>query len=292
MNYDVRLRLAYDYEIMVSGGRHLVRVMPATRPGLQRVIAASLSFDPPPTERVDRTDFFGTTTTAIRYAEPHATLEIDLMARVSVDRPAGMLDVTPGLDELEREMEQIQSLDCEAPHHFRAASPRVPIDPAITAYAAESMGEGRSVMAVVDDLCRRIHADFAYDADATLVDTPVREAFELERGVCQDFSHILIAALRGLGIPAAYVSGFLRTIPPKGRERMVGADAMHAWVRAWCGLEAGWVEVDPTNGIRAGNDHIVVGYGRDYGDVSPIVGVVKTSGRHSSDHSVDVVPLG
>ena len=104
------------------------------------------------------------------------------------------------------------------------------------------------------------------------------DAFELKRGVCQDFSHIMISGLRGLGIPAGYVSGFLRTIPPQGKPRLEGADAMHAWVKVWCGRDAGWQEFDPTNDMRAGNDHIAVGYGRDYSDVAPIVGVLKTTG--------------
>ncbi|MGF1624665.1 MAG: transglutaminase domain-containing protein [Alphaproteobacteria bacterium] len=292
MNYDVRLQLAYDYEIPVSGGHHLVRIMPQSLAGLQRVVAASLSFDPSPAERIDRPDFFGNISTAIRYAESHETLVVELIARVAVDRPATMLDVSPNLAEIGREIDSIQSLDPESPHHFRAPSPRVPVDPAITAYAAESVDGSRSVVAVVTELTERIYRDFAYDADATLVDTPVREAFELRRGVCQDFSHLMIAGLRGLGVPAAYVSGFLRTIPPKGRERLVGADAMHAWVRVWCGVDTGWLEFDPTNAVQASNDHIVIGHGRDYGDISPIVGVVKTFGKHSSTQEVDVVPLG
>ena len=103
---------------------------------------------------------------------------------------------------------------------------------------------------------------------------------------------MMIAGLRGLGIPAGYVSGFLRTIPPPGKERLEGADAMHAWVRVWCGREAGWQEFDPTNDMRAGNDHIVVGYGRDYSDVAPIVGVLKTTGGQKGKQAVDVIPIG
>ncbi|WP_034007179.1 transglutaminase-like domain-containing protein, partial [Pseudomonas aeruginosa] len=123
------------------------------------------------------------------------------------------------------------------------------------------------------------------------VDTPVAEAFDMRAGVCQDFSHIMIAGLRGLGIPAGYVSGFLRTIPPAGKERLEGADATHAWVRVWCGLQLGWQEFDPTNAIPAGNDHITISHGRDYGDVSPISGVLKTSGAHEATQAVDVIPL-
>lgn len=291
MNYDVRLRLSYEYEIAVSGGRHLVRVMPLSDGGVQRVIAASLSFDPVPAERTDRVDFFGNATTAISYEAPHQALGIDLMARINVDRPSGLLDMSPGLDALQQELAEVRALDGASPHHFRGESPRVAIDPDITAYAQESVGNTTSVTGLALDLCQRLYNDFAYDSEATLVDTSAREAFEMKRGVCQDFTHIMIAGLRGLGVPAAYVSGFLRTIPPAGGERLVGADAMHAWVRVWCGLETGWLEFDPTNAVQAGTDHIVIGYGRDYADVSPIVGVVKTSGDHTADQAVDVMPL-
>ncbi len=145
--------------------------------------------------------------------------------------------------------------------------------------------------AIARDLCTRINNDFTYDGEATTVATRARDAFELRRGVCQDFTHVMIAGLRGLGIPAGYVSGFLRTIPPAGKERLEGADAMHAWVKVWCGREAGWIEFDPTNDMLASNDHIVVGYGRDYSDVAPIVGVLKTTGGQEAEQSVDVIPV-
>ena len=128
--------------------------------------------------------------------------------------------------------------------------------------------------------------------EATTVATHASDAFKLKRGVCQDFSHVMIAGLRGLGIPAGYVSGFLRTIPPPGKERLEGADAMHAWVRAWCGREVGWIEFDPTNDMLASNDHITVGYGRDYSDVAPIVGVLRTTGSQTGEQAVDVIPVG
>ena len=163
--------------------------------------------------------------------------------------------------------------------------------PRITAYAARSAKDGRSTHACATDLCRRIHADFVYDTETTDVDTPMQAAFAQRSGVCQDFSHIMIAGLRGLGIPAGYVSGFLRTIPPAGEERLEGADATHAWVRAWCGERMGWREFDPTNGIAAGDDHITIGYGRDYDDISPIAGVLKTRGAQQATQAVDVVPL-
>ena len=137
-----------------------------------------------------------------------------------------------------------------------------------------------------------LHRDMRFDPDATTVDTPPAEAFARRHGVCQDFAQVMIACLRGVGIPAGYVSGFLRTNPPPGQPRLEGADAMHAWVRAWCGWQAGWVEFDPTNAIPAGTDHIVVARGRDYGDVAPVKGILRIAGEQTSEHAVDVVPVG
>jgi transglutaminase-like putative cysteine protease len=179
----------------------------------------------------------------------------------------------------------------DSPHHFLAASPRIQLDHAITAYAHKVMANAPSVQAAAMALCLAIHADFKYDKDATKVDTGPVEAFGLKRGVCQDFAHVMIAGLRGVGVPAAYVSGFLRTIPPKGKPRLEGADAMHAWVRVWCGQHAGWIEFDPTNAMLAGADHITIGHGRDYADISPIVGVLRTSGQHHAKQSVDVIRI-
>jgi transglutaminase-like putative cysteine protease len=214
-----------------------------------------------------------------------------MSARVAVSRPERGLDVSPTLDALAGDLRACLSLEPASPHHFLASSHHATVDAEITAYAAASVAQG-SVATIAIDLCNRIHEDFAYDGKATTVRTLARDAFDLRRGVCQDFSHIMIAGLRGLGIPAGYVSGFLRTIPPPGKERLEGADAMHAWVKVWCGLEAGWLELDPTNGMLAGNDHIIVGYGRDYSDVAPIVGVLRTTGGQVGDQSVDVVPVG
>jgi transglutaminase-like putative cysteine protease len=130
-----------------------------------------------------------------------------------------------------------------------------------------------------------------FDAEATTVDTPPREAFARGRGVCQDFTHVMIAGLRGIGIPAGYVSGFLRTFPPPGQPRLEGADAMHAWVRAWVGREMGWIEFDPTNDQAAGVDFVTVAVGRDYDDVAPIRGALRSAGRAETRQAVDVLPL-
>lgn len=291
MLYNIRLHLHYDYERSAAGGRHHIRVMPLTMPSIQRVIASTLSFDPVSTERSEFTDFFSNTVTSIVYRNPHETLDVTMTARVNVTRPPTMLDVSPDLAGLQKEIRSVLSIAADAPHHFLTSSRHAAIDPDITAYAAQSLAGTRTVMEAVNHLNNRIHADFTYESDVTDVRTTARQAFDLRAGVCQDFSHVMIAGLRGIGIPAGYVSGFLRTIPPPGEERLEGADAMHAWVRAWCGREAGWQEFDPTNAMVAGNDHITIGYGRDYADVSPIVGVLKTSGSQEGKQSVDVIPM-
>ena len=291
MQYDIRLNLHYAYPRTAGGGRHQIRVLPKTIEGIQRVVASSLSCDPLPTERTDFIDFFGNSAATVSFRDRHETLDIHMNARVAVNRPDAGLDVSPDLAGLRKQIADVRSLAADAPHHFLGASDLVSIAPPITDYAGESLKDFASAQAVAADLCRRIHRDFAYDGNATTVATRAADAFDLRRGVCQDFSHVMIAGLRGLGMPAGYVSGFLRTLPPPGKERLEGADAMHAWVTVWCGRDAGWLEFDPTNDMRAGNDHIVVGYGRDYSDVAPIVGVLKTTGKQAGEQSVDVIPV-
>lgn len=289
MLYDVRLELHYDYEGFVHGDRHLIRVAPQSIPGVQRVVASAVSFDPRPDSETSFVDFFGNLVTTISYAGYHDSLDVRLSARVAVEDEHPPADLSPDLMGLQRELATLWTLDADSPHHFLAPSPRIAFSRAITDYARKSVERTASVRAAAMDLCLSIHRDFVYDKDSTDVNTAPLDAFTLRKGVCQDFVHVMVAGLRGVGIPAAYVSGFLRTIPPKGKPRLEGADAMHAWVRVWCGLHDGWLEFDPTNAMLAGADHITIGHGRDYADISPIVGVLRTSGRHETKQSVDVI---
>ncbi len=227
MNYDIRLQLEYDYDPPVVGGLHLVRVAPASAIVGQRVIAASIVFDPVPVERTDGRDFFGNAFVSIAYRQTHAALKVGMSARVRVDGEPPMLDVSPDPAMLRRELAGVRSLAADSPHHFVSASPRVPLDDGITAYAGKSLGRAATVQEVVRDFGERIHRDFRYDKKSTEIETTPRRVFELRRGVCQDFSHVMIAGLRGIGIPAAYVSGFLRTIRA-GRRRAPGGRRRHA----------------------------------------------------------------
>jgi transglutaminase-like putative cysteine protease len=168
-------------------------------------------------------------------------------------------------------------------------SPRIALLPEVRTYALRSFSAGRPIVEGLIDLSARIHADFAFDSRATTVHTPLQELMRLRRGVCQDFAHLAVGCLRAIGLPARYVSGYLRTIPPPGKPRLVGADASHAWLSAWCG-PLGWIDFDPTNNVLTGDSHITIAWGRDYGDVCPIQGVFVGGGDHSMGVSVDVVP--
>jgi transglutaminase-like putative cysteine protease len=297
MLYDVGLRITYSYDVPVAGGRHVLYMTPAQVAGRdviasQQVIASLLEITPEPAERIARTDFFGNTAVEVAFRQPHAEIEFKLRARVERGSAAPGLDPSPTLEALAGQIAAVRSLAADSPHHFLAESPRIRIRPDFAAYARSQIEPHVvTTRAIVEAVGRAIDRDMTFDPGSTNVDTPAEEAFAARHGVCQDFSHIMIACLRSIGIPAGYVSGFLRTMPPPGQPRLEGADAMHAWVRAWCGEAAGWMEYDPTNGVWVQDQHIVVAFGRDYGDVAPVRGVIRTAGGQSSAQAVDVIPL-
>ena len=288
-SYDISLRIRYDYTTPAAGGRHIVRLLPMTRNGCQRLVAGHIDIGPNVDERSETLDFFGNHTVAFALSGHHDQISLKLTARV--DRLAPQpLGRSLNLGDLQTALASVTALDPASPLHFRTASPHVPLDETMTSYGRNLLTQGQTVAELVERLGQQLHRDMRFDPDATEVDTPAAEAFENRHGVCQDFSHIMIASLRGLGVPAGYVSGFLRTLPPPGKARLEGADAMHAWVRAWCGPLAGWVDYDPTNATFAGQDHIEVAFGRDYSDVAPIKGMMRGASGQRSKQEVDVVP--
>lgn len=291
MRYDIRLRIAYDFDFPSAVARHVLRLMPPDLPGWQRLVAGEIRVDPHPDERYDWQDFFGNRALVVRNAGAHPGIAFTLSARVERLPDPGQLDLAPGLDGLLAEVAGISGLGPRSPHHYLGASYRVRPERAITDYARAQTSPGLTVLGMVQAIGEALHRDITFDARSTTVDTAPGEAFERREGVCQDFTHIMIAGLRGLGIPAGYVSGFLRTRPPPGQKRLEGADAMHAWVRAWCGADVGWVEYDPTNACFAAQDHITVAVGRDYADVSPVKGAHRASGSGTTTQAVDVMPL-
>jgi transglutaminase-like putative cysteine protease len=291
MLYDVALRMSCRFGDHPASGRQVLRVTPQSVPGRQRVIACAVDFQPRPVERSDGQDFFGNATIEAAYHDAWGEIAFSVNARVNRTVEAEALDLSPPLASFSGAVERYRDLGSRSPLHFLAPSVRIRPDPAIARFAHDLLKPGMTVIEAVGALNLALHRDMRFDSGATDVDTPAATAFALREGVCQDFSHIMITALRAIGVPAAYVSGLLRTSPPPGEPRLEGADAMHAWVMAWCGEEAGWREFDPTNGLAVGNDHVLVAVGRDYSDVAPVCGVIKTTGAQQIDQAVDVVAV-
>ncbi len=290
MIYDVRQTTTYVYETAVTRARHVLRLLPVARER-QHVTAAMLEIDPVPVSRREATDFFHNWRTITELEEPHETLTVKLAARVAV-APATLIDpdTSSPWESVRADTYASEDIGPTSPVHFVHLSRQVSLDPEIRDYARKSFPPNRPVLAGAIELMQRIKNDFAYEPGATTVTTTPSAAFALRRGVCQDFAHVMIAGLRGLGLPAGYVSGFLRTVPRPGAVRLAGADAMHAWVMVWCGA-AGWWGLDPTNALIASEDHVVLALGRDYADVAPIDGVVLASGRQHLSTAVDVIPI-
>lgn len=292
MIYDVRHVTTYGYSRQVPFARCVMRLLPRDGSG-QSVQKSELLITPRPAERSDAPCFFGNRMTMVTITKPHRELKVEMRARLTVERPQ---PPHPGLTRSWEEVAALtlasDSLAPNSPAHHLYPSRLVPeVDPVI-AYARESFDRGRPVLEAACELMARIRRDFTYDPAATEVSTPLAEAFAQRHGVCQDFAHIMIAGLRGLSLPAAYVSGYIRTIPPPGQKRLEGADASHAWALLWCGPETGWIGLDPTNDLIVADDHIVTAIGRDYADVAPLDGVLIGPGSQKIGVAVDVIPVG
>jgi transglutaminase-like putative cysteine protease len=289
--YEIRHVTTYSYESSVSFARCSLRLQPNSSAG-QQLVAHTVEIKPVPATRTKRVDFFGTPTESVLIDTPHRMLRIDSRSRVYVERFApGRGDHSPAWEGVREACFDSNDLSGASPISYVFPSPLVPIIDAVTDYAAVSFPQGCGILTGAVDLMARIHDEFKYDPKATVISTPLTEVMEKRHGVCQDFAHIMISGMRGLGLPAAYVSGYLRTIPPPGKERLQGADATHAWVSVWCGEALGWIGFDPTNNILVENDHIVLTTGRDFSDVSPVDGVIVGSRKQKLAVAVDVLLL-
>jgi len=289
MQYDVRHRTTYRYSQPVSISHHVLHLAPRACDG-QVVRGATIGIEPGPAVRNDVVDYFGNLVTFATIQRQHDELVIEANSRVDVSAPGPMTpSQTMAWDRVFRHLGQDTAAGNLAVLQFAFDSPYARANADLAAYTRESFLPGRPVMEAALDLTRRIHTDFNYKSGTTSVSTPVEEVFRLRRGVCQDFAHLELACLRALALPARYVSGYLLTRPPPGKEKLVGSDASHAWVSVWC-QEAGWVDLDPTNDTIAGDEHVTLAWGRDYGDISPVNGVIFGGGEHIIDVAVDVIP--
>jgi transglutaminase-like putative cysteine protease len=241
--------------------------------------------------RSDAEDYFGNPLTFLTIQTQHEQLAIESRALIDVVAPAPLEpSQTMPWDRIFRHLEQRRTRDDFAALQFAFDSPHTRASADLAGYALQSFPPGRPVLEAALDLTHRIYRDFRYDSDATSVSTPVDEVFRLRRGVCQDFVHVGLACLHALALPARYVSGYLLTRAPPGREKLVGSDASHAWFSVWC-ADAGWVDLDPTNDMTVGDEHVTLAWGRDYGDISPINGVTFGGGQHVIEVAVEVTPL-
>ncbi len=289
MLYRISHRTTYKYAHPVSVGDHVACLRPRSFSHHQ-LRQNSLHIHPAPANLTERTDYFGNLQAFFTIHEPHKELIVESKSEVNVS--SGGFDATSVSPwELSaRPLASDHTMEGLDAYQFQFESPRIRLKPAFAAYAVESFTPGRPMREALLELTTRIHRDFRFDSKATTVRTPVEEAFEKRRGVCQDFAHVQIACLRSINLAARYVSGYLRTYPPPGRPRLIGCDASHAWVSAYC-RGIGWIDVDPTNDVAPTDGHVTVAWGRDYGDVSPLRGLILGGGGHSLKVEVDMEPV-
>ena len=290
MIYRVTHETTYDYPHDVSISHNLAHLKARDCPG-QTCLGHELKFSVPPAVSGSQTDYFGNPVTYFTVQEPHRRLMVSALNVVDI-RPviAPPAWQTPPWEEVRDRLQSARDPESVDACQFTFDSPYVKTDEALFAYASPSFLAGRPLLEALLDLTQRIHADFKFDATATTTATPLTEVLKLRRGVCQDFAHLEIGCLRSLGLAARYVSGYLETDPPPGQSRLVGADASHAWLSVFCGSQ-GWIDVDPTNNQVPGERYIVLAWGRDYDDVSPLKGVILGGGGHQLKVAVDVEPI-
>jgi transglutaminase-like putative cysteine protease len=293
VHYRVTHTTTYAYEELVSICHNEMRLEPRSAPR-QRCLATALAIEPTPAVLATELDYFGNRASFFTLQEPHHRMVVTARSELEVSNVRAVRpSATPAWEELREQIRTQTTHETLSAYEMSFDSPLVPALPAFARYAAPSFTARRPILDAVLDLTRRIHADFEYRPGATSVTTPVEEVLTRRHGVCQDFAHLELACLRALGLPGRYVSGYLHTRRARSdaeeeeEAALVGADASHAWVSVWCG-DAGWIDVDPTNDLVTGDQHLTLAWGRDYADVAPIKGVILGGGEHTVEVAVDV----
>jgi transglutaminase-like putative cysteine protease len=297
VRYRIEHETRYVYSSSVSTSQHVACLRPREL-AWQHVRSHALTIDPAPARIAPRVDYFGNTLDHFELQRPHRELQVLSQAEVDVQSRAATppdVNLSPPWDSPWDSQLGANANAASAPlaiddEQFRYASPYAVIAPELEHFARGSFPPGRSVLGGAIDLMHRIHAEFRFDPSATTVTTPVTRVLAERHGVCQDFAHLQISCLRALGLAARYVSGYLLTDPPAGQPRLIGADASHAWVAVRC-PHHGWVDLDPTNDVIVDRRHVTIAWGRDYGDVSPLRGVLLGGAEHTLTVGVSVVPI-
>jgi transglutaminase-like putative cysteine protease len=286
--YNISHTTKYIYTVPVSVCQNIVTLTPRDDYRVH-CLMHRLRIRPNPVNLHRRVDYFGNQLTIFSIDESHEELTITAFSRVKVEPPR--LEATPTSPAWE--VVKAELCDRNDPNwlvtcNYMYDSPRIERSEDYASYASKSFRAGATVFQATEDLNRRIYEEFKYDQSATETHTPAHQVLAMKKGVCQDFAHVMIGCLRSVGIPARYVSGYLRTIPPEGKQRLVGADHSHAWIAVYCGKELGWIEFDPTNNALCSTDHVPIAWGRDYADVVPVRGAYLGGGESDISVSVDV----
>ena len=289
MKYRVVHKTSYASRLPVSVGHNEAWLTPR-KTAAQTVLSHRLEIDPKPSTRSTLTDYFGNTVTQFLFNQGYSSLTILAVNEVELIASPNAAAPGPAWEAVLAEVRSHQTAKSLEAFEFTFGSPRCRLADEFAEYARVSCQPGRTIREVLAHLLERFRADFRYDPASTTVSTPVEQVFRQRGGVCQDFAHLMISMLRSLGFAARYVSGYLRTAPPPGAPRLVGADASHAWLSVYAG-PLGWIDVDPTNKQFVSTDHVTVAWGRDYTDVAPVKGVYIGGSSPQLEVSVDVCPM-
>jgi len=291
LRYRVTHTTAYQYTDEVGQTYNEARLLPRECPH-QKLISTRLDISPKEADFRIREDFFGNQIAYFAITEPHSEFTITAVSEVEVLGNTGQLGLSQGMswESVKDTLQQDQHADVIEARQYTLDSPYIKASPELAAYAQPSFTPGRTLFDAVHDLMQRIFHEFTFDPEFTTLSTPVNTVLEHRRGVCQDFAHVAIGCIRSYGLAARYVSGYIETLPPPGKEKLVGSDASHAWFSVFI-PDVGWVDFDPTNNQIPGEQHIIVAWGRGYGDVTPLKGVVFGGADHELKVSVDVARL-
>jgi transglutaminase-like putative cysteine protease len=272
----------YDYSFPVELSHHLAYLSPRIDSS-QKVLNHEFQIHPNPDSTSINVDYHGNTRTFFTITKPHKSLKVSSQMEVEILDPYSDFnpETTPTWETIRDLFIFSENLPFKAASQYLYPSPFIPIHEKFKLYALQSFSKDKPIGLSLIDLNQRIHNDFKYKPLSTEINTPVLEVLDKKSGVCQDFSHVFIACLRSLGIPAHYISGYILTKPPEGQKKLIGSDASHAWIGAYCpGSWGEYLELDPTNKMIAGSSHIRIAKGRDFGDVSPLRGIIRGGGEH------------
>lgn len=292
MIYRIRHITRYTYEQPVSQCFNKAHLLPRNTPS-QRCLDSRIEVTPKTGWLREHLDYFGNRYCYFMQQEPHKLLEIDITSRIDVNpgQPESALDLGCSISEARARIDQAADEETLLAREFLLDSPMFRASKQLREYAAPSFATERTLLSAVRELTQRIYEDFTYDPEFSTIATPLHDVLKHKRGVCQDFAHLAIGCLRALGFPARYVSGYLETLPPPGQQKLVGADASHAWFSVYSPGD-GWFEFDPTNNNMPAGQHIVTAWGRDYADVTPLRGIIfDGGGEQTLEVSVDVARL-